>query len=220
MTLPIPRMKDYLPDPRRPSLQDIRERYLYLRGNINSQHTSLSVSDTVEATKTTELQRVRSVEVGEVSGGTVTVQVYVDGRPVFLDAERPVSGGGSMAPSNRYYNFPAGSVVKTVIEATSGVPAGSANVVIDTEPFVLVPIVEDVKLKGRQRLKHSERVRVRYENEVGTGAPQAAAFQKRTTAAIGDKKEPTGAGRGNAKVVRSGPGHLVPLPGGPGTYGK
>lgn len=181
--LPRHRIRDFLPDKRRAALTDIRERVLYLRGRMQSTHTSLSVSDTQTAARASEVQRIRSVEVGDVSGGTVTVQVQVDGRDMFLDGNRPVSGDINRVPDSRYYNFPAGSVVTTIIEATSGAPTGDAKVVIDTEPFVLVPIVPTLKLKGKNRLKVDVRRAVEAFNAGGTAT--VAAVVRRSSGGLG-----------------------------------
>jgi hypothetical protein len=91
-----------------------------------------------------------------VTGGTVTVQVYVDGRPLYDDTQRPVSDSGWKEATDLYI-VPAGSVVTTTIEATSGTPAGTANVSIDTEPYTLVPRSATVELHGRDRLRVSNR---------------------------------------------------------------
>lgn len=212
--LPQQSIRDFFPDPRRPALRDIQDRLLYLRGAMSSSHTSLSVSDTAQAGKATELQRIRSVEVGDVSGGTVTIQVQVDGRDVFKDGNRPVSGGVNRIPDSRYYNFPAGSVVTTIIEATSGVPTGTASVVIDTEPFVVVPIIPELKLKGKSRLFVDRRRAVRAYNEAGVADTIAVAL--RSQGGIGSAKntqtESGGAGGASGGDIIIDPDPIKPGP--------
>lgn len=153
--LPVIPLAQHFPDPRYPTLPDITARNRFFQSALSLQHTTLSVNDTQTQTAT-ELQRVKLVQVGTVSGGTVTVQLQVEGRDLFDDTVRPVSGAAVREPTN-VYTFPAGSVLSTIIEATSGSPTGTANVVIETEPYILSPQLETVKLKGKARLRVSKR---------------------------------------------------------------
>lgn len=149
------RLSDYLPDQRRSAIGDMLARNLFLRSSLLTTHTTLAANDTV-TTQASESLRIREVQVGAVSGGTVTLQVYVDGVPVFQNSLRPVSGGAVRQPHLRdRWVIPGRSIVKTIIEATSGAPTGSANVVITTEPFVMVPQTPEIALKGRGRLRVS-----------------------------------------------------------------
>jgi len=150
------RLSDLLPDERRPSIRDSAQRNLYLKGSLISNHTTLAVSNEAQADVDGMPQRLRSVEVQGVSGGTVTVQVKVNGVDAFDDAVRPVSDAGPSDVSSVYV-FPAGTEVKSVIEATSGTPTGQANVLIDTEPFVLLGKFQPVVLQGADRLFPSRR---------------------------------------------------------------
>ncbi len=145
----------YFPDPRRPRLEDMRARYQFFKGSESTSHSTLTVGNE-QSTLISAPLRIRQAQVEGVTGGTVTVQVTVDGRDLFSDAHRPVSDSGGKEVSDLYV-IPAGSVVKTIIEASSGVPAGTANVLIDTEPFELVEPIPDVKLTGRDRLFSSRR---------------------------------------------------------------
>ena len=150
-------LSDHLADQRRAAIPDLRTRNLFFQGNLETQHTTLAVNNTV--TKTIDdLMRIRSVQVGTVTGGTVTIQVQVDGRDLFDDTVRPVSGGAVREPTN-VYTFPAGSAVSTIIEATSGAPSGNANVVIETEPYRLAPRLPEVFPSGGDRLPPSKRGR-------------------------------------------------------------
>lgn len=195
--LPMARLSDHFPDPNRSRLADHLDRNRYVQSFMAAQHSTLTVGNTQTQT-TTELQRVRSVQAGPVAGGTLTFQVYVDDRPIFDGSVRPVSGGGVMEPTD-IYTIPAGSVVETIIEADSGVPAGTANVVIETEPYELRPRHEIVKLTGKNRLFASRRRRMEQAN-VGTDpeAPQDAlagpsgVVNRPTTNADGVTVGPTG----------------------------
>ena len=148
--LPQPRLSDFMPDRNRSAISDILARNRFFQAGMQADHTTLTVGNTVTQT-TDELQRVRSIQVGTVAGGTVTVQVQVDGRDIFADASRPVSGGAVGEPTD-VYTFPAGSVISTIIEADSGTPTGTANIVIEAEPFQLLPRSEMVELRGKDRL--------------------------------------------------------------------
>lgn len=153
--IPSTRLADLFPDPARPRIPDALARNLYFQSTFETEHTALTVGNTV--TKTTdELQRIKSVQVGSVSGGTVTVQVQVDGRDVFDDTVRPISGGAVREPTD-VYTFPAGSVISTIIEADSGTPAGTANIVIETEPYQLLPRSSVEELRGKDRLLNHKR---------------------------------------------------------------
>lgn len=156
-------LSDLLPDPARPALADVRDRNLFLSGELESTHTTLAVSDEATAETDGMPQRLRSVEVGAVAGGTVTVQVQVNGVDAFDDASRPVSGAGPSDVSSPYV-FPAGTSVVSVIEATTGVPTGEANVVIETEPYILRPRRQPVELRGKDRLRVSKRKAARAAN--------------------------------------------------------
>lgn len=149
------RLSDHMPDRRRGSIPDLLARHRYWQDSMSSQHTTLTVGNTVTQT-TDEQLRIKNVQVGTVTGGTVTVQVQVEGRDIFTDASRPVSGGAVMEPTD-IYTFPAGTPIATIIEASSGVPAGAANIVIATEPFELLPRSDLVELQGKDRLKMSSR---------------------------------------------------------------
>ena len=154
--MPLERLSDLLPARGRPRFADLAERQRYLRDYASTAHTTLTVGNT-QTTTATEPTRLRSVQVdGGVSGGTVTVQVQVDGRDMFLDGVRPVSGSTAAEATDRSV-FPSGAVISTVIEASSGAPTGTANVVIDTEPFALTPYEPLVPLSARDRLHRSRR---------------------------------------------------------------
>lgn len=185
------RLQDHLPDPRRPALPDLRERNQFFRAELSASHSTLTVGNTQTQT-TTEQQRIRSVQVGAVSGGTVTVQVQVDGRDMFLDGHRPVSGSGP-SDSSDVYVFPAGSVVSTIIEASSGVPTGTAQVAIETEPYVLLPWSDTVQLHGKLRIS---RRRVADDLNAGLVFRGAEATQARQSAigrsVVAEPKAPSG----------------------------
>jgi hypothetical protein len=145
-----------LPDETRPVLKDTRQRNLYLQAALWSTHDNLAVSDTEHAEGDGHPERIRAVQVSGVAGGTVTVQVQVEGADVFLDAERPVSGGEPEEASAPWI-FTAGTPVTTIIEATSGTPTGEAHVDIATESYVLLSRFVPVQLRGRERLRTSKR---------------------------------------------------------------
>ena len=145
-----------LPDPSRAALRDTQQRNLYLQTYLWSTHSTLAVNDTESAEGDGHPERIRSVQVGEVTGGTVTVQVQVEGADVFLDDERPVSGGEPEEASAPWI-FTAGTPVATIIEATTGTPTGDASVVIETEMYLLLSKFVPIKLKGRDRLHTSRR---------------------------------------------------------------
>lgn len=168
-------LSDLLPDPARPAMRDVAQRNIYLQGALASTHTSLAVSDTVSAETDGMPQRLRTVQVSGVAGGTVTVQVQVNGVDAFDDASRPVSGAAAAEVSNIYI-FPAGTSVKTVIESTTGAPTGEAEVDIQAEPYVLLGRFQPVELQGKDRLFPSRRkaARVINTNAVPTGAEQAS----------------------------------------------
>lgn len=162
-------LSSLLPDPNRPAPRDVAQRNLYLAGELESEHTTLSVSDTSYADVDGLPQRIRSLEVSAVSGGTVTVQCYVDGVPLYSDAERPVSGGGT-TPVPAPFIFPAGAEVKTVIEDTTGTPTGTASVPMSTEPYILLGRYQPVDLHGAERLKVSARQQATALNTAGVPA--------------------------------------------------
>lgn len=174
-------LQDYLPDPRLPALADVRERNLFLRGDASTQLTTITVGGTA-TTLTSEPLRIRSAQVQTVSGGTITVQVQLDGRDIFDDTVRPVSGSVARDPTNSYI-VPAGTVITTTVEADSGVPAGTANVVIETEPYILVPRTPEIKLKGKDRLRVSKRRQA--EAFAQRGSLRTAAVAARREGAIG-----------------------------------
>ena len=150
-------LSHYLPDPRRPAITDLQRRYQYFKASETTQHTTLTVGNTKTA-RTTELQRIKQVRAGGITGGTLTVQVQVNSRDIFQDALRPTTNGAPAKPHREgKYTFPAGSTISTIVEATSGTPAGTLSVVIETEPFVLEPIPEPVVLRGKDRLFISRR---------------------------------------------------------------
>ena len=153
------KLSDLLPDSRFPAITDVLARYRFFKSSLLTTHTTLAVNETVSRI-TEEAQRLVRVQVGAVSGGTVTVQVQVDGRDMFTDAVRPVSGG-AVQDATATHVFPAGALVSTIIEATSGAPTGSTGVIIETEPFELIPRAEPVKLEGPDRLKPSARRQAR-----------------------------------------------------------
>jgi len=168
-------LSDLLPDPSRPALKDMAQRNIYLQGQLSGTHTTLAVSDAVALETDGVSQRLRSAQVGTVSGGTVTVQVQVNGVDAFDDASRPVSGAAPQDVTNMYI-FPPGTAVTTIVEATTGVPTGEASVVIDTEPHVLLGKFQPVKLEGKDRLFPSRRkaAEVLNTNAVPAGAEQAS----------------------------------------------
>jgi len=163
----VSKLSDYLPDPRRPALPDILNRNLFFQAVETTTHSTLAIGNEQEEL-THELQRIKRVRVGDVTGGTVTIQVQVDGRDMFLDANRPVSGLEEREPDARY-TFPAGSVLKTIYEAETGVPASDVRVVIELEPFVLVPPLPEVKVEGKDRLFPSRRRAAQQINDEGSG---------------------------------------------------
>src|SRR3990167_6229840 len=125
----IPRLwhlSEYLPDARYASLPDVAARWRYSSASLQSTHTTLAVND------------------------------EVNGRDIFDDAERPVSGGAEKE-ATAIYEFPPGTPVVTVIEATSGVPTGEAHTIISTELFTLLPQIPTVVLRGKDRLRVSRR---------------------------------------------------------------
>jgi len=155
----IPRLwhlSEYLPDARYASLPDVAARWRYSSASLQSTHTTLAVNDEANAETDGQTQRIRSMQVGAVAGGTVTVQLQVNGRDIFDDAERPVSGGAEKE-ATAIYEFPPGTPVVTVIETTSGVPTGEADTIISTELFTLLPQIPTVVLRGKDRLRVSRR---------------------------------------------------------------
>jgi len=155
----IPRLwhlSEYLPDDRYASIPNVAARWQYSSDSLQSTHTTLAVSNEANAETDGMTQRIRSMQVGAVSGGTVTIQLQVNGRDIFDDAERPVSGGAEKEATH-IYEFPPGTPVVTVIEATSGVPTGEADTSISTEPFTLLPQIPTVTLRGKDRLRMSRR---------------------------------------------------------------
>lgn len=168
-------LSDLLPDSTRPAMRDISQRNIYLQGQLEGAHTSLAVSDEADLATDGLPQRLRSVQVSGVSGGTVTVQVKVNGVDAFPDAVRPVSGVGTQdvpAP----YIFMAGTEVTSVIEATTGAPTGTAHVAVDTEPYVLLGRFKPVELQGKDRMFPSRRraAEVLNTNAVPAGAEQTS----------------------------------------------
>ena len=147
-------LSDHLPDPRYAAIPDMRARQSYSGGSLSAT-PAVAVAST-DTTLATELLRIRSVQVGAVAGGTVTVQLQADGRDLFDDAERPVSGAAPKDVS-AIYNIPAGTPVTAIVEADSGVPTGTANVAITTEPYRLLPQLETVALRRGDRLRVSRR---------------------------------------------------------------
>ncbi len=122
----------------------------------STQHTALAVGDT-KTQLASELLRIRGAQAGTVAGGTVTFQVQADGRDLFNDALRPVSGGSFQEVSD-IYTIPPGTVIGTVIEATTGTPTGNANVIIDMEPYTRPPVPRFIVLRGKDRLFMSRRL--------------------------------------------------------------
>lgn len=122
----------------------------------STQHTALAVGDT-KTQLASELLRIRGAQAGTVAGGTVTFQVQADGRDLFSDALRPVSGGAFQEATD-LYTIPPGTVIGTVIEATTGTPTGNANIVIDMEPYVRPPVVKVIVLRGKDRMFMSRRL--------------------------------------------------------------
>ena len=164
-------LSHYLPDPRRPALSDLQRRYQYFKATETTQHTTVTVGNT-KTTRTTELQRIKSVRAGAVTGGVLTVQVQVNGRDIFPDANRPLSGGRPARPHREgSYTFPANSTISTIVEADSGVSVAPLNVIIETEPFVLEPIPEPVVLEHGDKLRISKR---REAEELNAGFDKAA----------------------------------------------
>lgn len=190
-------LSDHFPDPRFPAAADIRNRWRYTRSSAGTSHSTLAVGNE-QTTRVREPLRIRQMKVGEVSGGTVTVQVKANGRDIFPDGNRPVSGGRPTKPHRKgSYIIPAGSILTTIIEATSGVPAGTAAVVIDTEPFTLLPKNAPVKLKGKDRLRPSRRQEAAFLNTLeGQEEQQAAAV-----GAAGTTRTTTTTARTQAGVV-------------------
>jgi hypothetical protein len=149
-------------------------RNLYTATSLSTGLGDVAVS-TEATTVTTEPTRIRSAQVQGVSGGTVTVQVYADGRPLFDDTQRPVSGGAPMEATD-LYTVPAGTVVTTVIEADSGTPTGTPSVLIEAEAYTLVPRSDRVELRGKDRLRPSRRRRAAMVNEGLTPSAEVAAI--------------------------------------------
>ena len=194
------RLSDHLQDARRPAIPDLRTRNLFFRDTVTTIHTSVAVNST-QTLIADETQRIRSVRVGTVTGGTVTVQMQVDGRDLFDDTVRPVSGGAVREPTNLYL-FPAGSAIQTIIEATSGVPVAPANVVIETEPYYLAPQLPEVTPTGGDRLPPSWRERrdllnavgatvrstvtTRQERAIGSLLDSHKAYQRATAPGVGE----------------------------------
>ena len=100
------------------------------------------------------------------------MQVQGDGRDLFDDTQRPVSGAAPKEATDLYI-IPAGTPITTVVEADSGLPTGTANVVLETEPYRLFPQLETVVLHGRNRLRVSERRAAELAN-LGVGLAQPA----------------------------------------------
>lgn len=146
---------DYLPDPARPAIADTGDRNVRFLSEAATEHTSLVVSDT-QSLEFDEPTLIRTVTVGPTSGGTVTVQVQVDGRDIFDDTARPTSGT-AVEPTDSYL-APARTPVSTIIEATSGTPTGSTGVVLDTEGAVLLERHAPVVLEGADRLHIGQRL--------------------------------------------------------------
>src|SRR3989304_1193517 len=170
----IPRLwhlSEYLPDARYPSIPDVNSRWRYSSASLQSTHTTLAVNDEANAETDGQTQRIRSMQVGAAAGGTVTVQLQVNGRDIFDDAERPGSGGAEKE-ATAIYEFPPGTPVVTAIEATSGVPTGEADTIISTELFTLLPQIPTVVLRGKDRLRVSRRRGAERANTgVDTGPP-------------------------------------------------
>ena len=206
-------LSHYLPDPRRPALSDLQRRYRYFKATETTQHTTLTVGNTKTA-RTTELQRIKQVRAGGITGGTLTVQVQVNSRDIFQDALRPTTNGAPAKPHREgKYTFPAGSIISTIVEATSGVPAGTLSVVIETEPFVLEPIPEPVVLEHGDKLRISKR---REAEELNAGIDTTAinllgtptgGFETKPVrvVSVGDK----GRGKGSPRQGPGAPRNLV-----------
>lgn len=184
-------MLDIMPDHGVGALRDARRRNVFLKSSMSASHTSLAIGDKQLAAFASETMRLRVAQVGAVSGGTVTVQVQIDGRDIFDDANRPVSGGAAQDATSIYI-IPSGSVVETIIEATSGTPTGTANVVIETEPYVLNPRPEPIGLAGRDRLFPSVRNAVARINEGAAVVAEGSALQRQAE----------GGRRGSARLLR------------------
>jgi hypothetical protein len=152
-----------------------------------TQHTTLAVNETLTFT-TTELLRIRGAQVQTVSGGTITVQVQANGRDLFDDTVRPISGAAPQEVTH-LYTIPAGSAVSTIVEATSGVPTGTANIIVNVEPFEVLP-KPAIALIGRDRLRLSRRIE----------AQQIDAVRRSTIRVAGDQTE---AGQGQVEQVRN-----------------
>ena len=162
-------LSELSPDRRFAPVSDHLARNQYVQGGLQTSHTTLTVGDE-QAEQFSGLQRVRSVQVGPVSGGTVTVQVQVEGRDIFDDASRPVSGGAVQEPTDVYL-MPAGTPVVSIIEADSGTPASDANVVLEIESYVLAPKIPHMVLHGKDRYRISRRRSVEIINSGGSELP-------------------------------------------------
>ena len=164
-------LSDHLPDPRYAAIPDMRRRNVFSGGSMVNALAAVAVSTTT-TTYTTEPLRVRSAQVGAVTGGTITVQVQADGRDLFDDTQRPASGAAPKEATDLYI-IPAGTPITTTIEADSGIPTGTANVVLETEPFRLLPQLETVVLRRGDRLHVSRRNEAEIANSgrslIGTG---------------------------------------------------
>lgn len=169
---------DLSPDPTRPGPADILARNLYFKDSLTATHTTLAVSNTLSQSVDSAM-RINRVYVGTVSGGTVTIQIQVNGRDIFDDTLRPVSGGESRWPTDKYIITP-GSLISSIIEATSGVPTGNANVVIKVSPFTLLPRTAQRQPRGPERLRLSKRTDYAVSN---AGVDLTTLFPRAVTAA-------------------------------------
>ncbi len=202
-------MLDLRADRARPVLADVAARNRFYPGAITTTHTALAVSDT-QTTLGEELQRIRSVQVGAVAGGTVTVQVQAEGRDLFDDTLRPVSGGAVQEPSEPYL-IPAGTPITTIIEATSGAPTGTVGVVIETETLEVSPRPVRVELRGKDRMFPSRRREADALNRGESLLPP----RKLTRTPVFDRTEPAlGSKLARREVIASGKGpwHKMPPP--------
>lgn len=156
---PKTRPRDLLADPRRPTVSDLRSRYQQYVSRYFVKDDDVSGGVGAMKVTTHESVRVRSVEVQEVAGGTITIQVSADGRNYF-DTAPPVSGAGPV-DVDVLYPIPAGTVLTATLSASAGAPTGEMNVIINAEPLEVLPQPDPNTLSGGSQLRTSRRTEAR-----------------------------------------------------------
>src|SRR3972149_5354174 len=123
----IPRLwhlSEYLPDARYASLPDVAARWRSSPASLQSTHTTLAVNDEANAETDGQTQRIRSMQVGAVAGGTGTVQLQGS-------AAAPARSGGTAGTSSTPRSGLRQGYLARAVGLAQGAGVGLLDVALD-----------------------------------------------------------------------------------------